>query len=311
MSFTARGGILPRFLLVSVSLVLAAAAQAQQQPLVEFEDGLTAGEGLRHCSSYVLSPRSGASRTMILPSVEGEALALVETNESAEFWRKLPGVKQVANDNEVSSRDITPNDPTFAKQWHLQLIDAPKAWEYTTGGTSPRGDDIVIAVIERRGFQLDHPDLINRYYRAPGEIPGDGIDNDNSGLADDVTGWNFEENRPGFEPNSHGVHVCASIGAETNNGLMGAGIDWGAKLLPFQVDGVNTWVTAIQHIAGLRKRYNESNGTDGAYIVAINMSIGSDDRSCAGNTMLNDAIDRAGRVGIVSIGAAGALEMQM
>ncbi len=303
--FTVRGGLSFRTLLVCVSLVAVASTQAQQQLLVEFEDGLTAEQGVRHCESYILTSRSAVNRTLILPSVEGEALALVETNESAEFWRKLPGVKRVSNDGKVSPREVTPDDPTFPEQWHLDLIDVPDAWAYTTGGVTPAGDTVVIAVIESNGFQLDHPDLATKYYRAPGEIPGDGIDNDGSGIADDVTGWNFKDNISTFEPNFHGVHVCASIGAETDNGLLSAGIDWGSRLMPIQVETIVQWTSAIQYLTALRAKYNDTDGAEGAYIVAMNMSFGANGTSCSEFPLLNEAMDRAGRAGILSIGAAG------
>ena len=48
---------------------------------------------------------------------------------------------------------VTPNDPLYSGQWGLTLINAPAAWDVTTGST-----DVVIAVIDA-GLDTSHPDL--------------------------------------------------------------------------------------------------------------------------------------------------------
>src|SRR5918992_364693 len=95
-------------------------------------------------------------------------------------------------------RSFTPNDPRLSRQWHLTGTDngtptpgharALKAWDITLG--SP---DITIAVLDD-GVQRDHPDLAGNIFINPGEIPGDGVDNDSNGFIDDVSGWDFSNN---------------------------------------------------------------------------------------------------------------------
>ena len=64
-------------------------------------------------------------------------------------------------------------------------IHAPEAWDITTGSPSVR-----IAIIDT-GVDYTHPDLASKIWTNPGEIAGDGIDNDHNGFIDDTMGWDF------------------------------------------------------------------------------------------------------------------------
>ena len=74
----------------------------------------------------------------------------------------------------------TPNDPLFSQQWALTNIGAPAAWAISTGSTN-----VVVALLET-GVRYDHEDLTANMWRNPGEIPGNGIDDDGNGYADDA-----------------------------------------------------------------------------------------------------------------------------
>ena len=65
--------------------------------------------------------------------------------------------RYVQNNHLVKSRAITPNDEHYdSEQWAPAKIQLPDVWDdYTTGGTTAGGDDIVIAVIDG-GFDLSH-----------------------------------------------------------------------------------------------------------------------------------------------------------
>jgi len=76
-------------------------------------------------------------------------------------------------------------DLDFVDQWGLFEVEAEASWNNTTGSTS-----VVIAVLDS-GVDLDHDDLVDKIWINPGEVDGDGIDNDGNGLIDDYHGADF------------------------------------------------------------------------------------------------------------------------
>ncbi len=235
-----------------------------------------------------------------------EGLVAIRGVVPASFWTGIPGVLAVGEGSAVFPKGGLPNDPTFVDQWNLERIEAAGAWNYTTGGFTPSGRQIVIGVIEANGFDLAHPELVDQYYRNPGEIPGNGIDDDRNGYVDDVSGVNFTRRTTTFVPDPHGVQVSGVLAAQSNNGAQSTGLNWKAKLLPFQVDSVYKWALALDYLTVLRTRYNQTDGREGAYVVVANCSLGNS-ANCSSpfNAELNAAIDRAGRAGILVVGAVG------
>ena len=133
-------------------------------------------------------------------------------------------------------RSFTPNDPRLSRQWHLTGTDngtptahvrALKAWDITLG--SP---DITIAVVDD-GVQMDHPDLAGNIFNNPGEIAGNGVDDDGNGFTDDVSGWDFSNNDNDPSPfiglddppegDVHGTAVAGVAAARGDNGKGGYG----------------------------------------------------------------------------------------
>jgi cell wall-associated protease len=53
-----------------------------------------------------------------------------------------------------------------------------------------QGTTVIVAVIDG-GTDALHPDLDDNVWKNPGEIPGNGIDDDQNGYKDDIHGWNF------------------------------------------------------------------------------------------------------------------------
>ena len=196
-----------------------------------------------------------------------------------------------------------PNDPRYSEQWNLQQVNAPAAWQYTTGGRTVFGDPIVTGVIELDGFDFSNPELAPTLFTNVLEIPGNGVDDDNNGFIDDVNGYDLRNMSSQFEDNRHGTHVAGILGAATNNGTELASITWDATLLPFVIGSITQWTVAIDYYTALREQYNRSAGAEGAFIATINMSLGEENKSCDVEPEFNEAIDRAGRAGILSVGA--------
>lgn len=64
-----------------------------------------------------------------------------------------------------------------------------RAYQELLAGQEPR-QKIVVAIIDS-GVDTEHPDLAPNIWKNPGEIPGNGKDDDGNGYIDDIHGWNF------------------------------------------------------------------------------------------------------------------------
>lgn len=128
----------------------------------------------------------------------------------------------------------TPSDPGVGSQWGLTAINAPLGWNAGTGT-----GQTIVAVIDT-GVDLTHPDLKANLWTNPGEIPGNGKDDDGNGYADDVHGWDFAGNDPDpSDQRGHGTHVAGIIGAVGNNGVGGSGVAWKTRIMPLKIFDAN------------------------------------------------------------------------
>jgi len=147
-------------------------------------------------------------------------------------WTGRPGVV-FAEPNYLYQLNATPDDTLFDEQWALDNpggddIDAPDAWDITTGSSS-----ITVAVVDS-GVDYTHPDLAANIWANPGETV-DGKDNDGNGFVDDVRGWDFVSNDADpNDLNGHGTHVAGIIGARGNNGQGITGVNWRVSIMPLR-----------------------------------------------------------------------------
>lgn len=167
---------------------------------------------------------------------------------------KLPGVKYAEPNYIWTTAAITPNDPRFGDLWGLNNIgqssgtadadiDAPQAWDITTGSSA-----VVVGIIDT-GVDYNHPDLAANIWTNPGEI-ANGIDDDNNGYIDDLHGINaITGSGNPLDDNNHGTHVAGTIGAVGNNGVGVAGVNHHVSIIAakfLSADGSGTTADAIE-----------------------------------------------------------------
>jgi len=226
--------------------------------------------------------------------------------------KSIPNVIEAQVNHYVENRATTPNDQLFPQQWQYYQandkdIDADEAWDITTGGTTANGDEIVVAVIDD-GLQLSHPDMAGNIWTNTAEIPNNGIDDDSNGYIDDVNGWNTSTQDDSITNGSHGTPVCGIVGAKGNNGTGVTGVNWDVKIMI--IEG-GTFVSSVESeiIQGYayaldnRILYNNSGGTQGAFVVATNASWGVDYGQPSDAPLWCQIYDTLGQNGILSTGA--------
>ncbi|MFO0948537.1 MAG: S8 family peptidase, partial [Planctomycetota bacterium] len=194
-----------------------------------------------------------------------------------------------------------PNDPQFGTQWWLDNpstdvdIDAPEAWDAVTGSGS-----VVVGVIDT-GVNYLHPDLVSNIWVNPGEIAGDGIDNDLNGYVDDVFGYDFanNDNNP-MDDDGHGTSVAGIIAASGNNGLGVSGVNWNAKIMVLKYLNANRVgntadaTEAVNYATMMREKYG------------VNVRVLNNSYAIAGDSQaFRDAIAASGEAGILFVASAG------
>lgn len=173
------------------------------------------------------------------------------------------------------------------RDWNINAVGAPEAW-----AAGYEGQGVTVAVIDT-GVDLDHPDLVSNLFVNPGEIAGNGIDDDGNGFVDDVSGYDFvSRDSRADDTNGHGTHVAGTIAA-AKNGYGATGIAPAAKILPVRVLDSNGSGTDFNVAAGIR--YAAAMGAD-----IINLSLGG-----GYSSLIASAIQYATSLGSLVVAAAG------
>lgn len=197
----------------------------------------------------------------------------------------------------------TPNDPQFIEQWNLAKTSTPSVWDVTTGGVTSCGDTIVVAVLDR-GFDIQHNDLKDNIWYNRFDIPDNNRDDDNNGYIDDYRGWSFETMSDKHISEIHGTNCLGVIGAAGNNNNGITGINWKVKMLPLSVFDDETMVKAYLYAFDLRRKYNQSNGMQGAFVAVTSMSLGYDNKRPSDFPLICDVYNTLGQEGILNVVAA-------
>ena len=214
--------------------------KASSTKIISYQKSKMSEKGIMEEFSRI--KRECQCRVQHLPFVGAFILTYQNKNEFSSNLLSVNRAKEVMVEDEIvgifgdslqSTR--TPNDPSFHTQWPLANlpngadINAQKGWaEYLSDpvGGSSNGPNVIVAVIDT-GVDYNHPELRNMMWTNPGEVAGNGIDDDLNGIVDDIHGADFTSNTPNGDPidrHSHGTHCAGIIGAQENNGEGIAGV---------------------------------------------------------------------------------------
>ncbi|MFZ3091916.1 MAG: S8 family serine peptidase [Nitrospirota bacterium] len=259
-----------------------------------------------------LHQRMNAIKKRDIPNLRIQSVKIpddMSVEDAIAQYKNDPDV-EYAEPNYILRALLTPNDTSFSQLWGLHNtaqpvngtsgtsdadIDAPEAWDITTGSSS-----VVVAVIDSgvaitNNISTGHPDLtVNRWVNA-GETCVNGVDDDGNGRIDDCYGWDFVDNdNDPMDYNSHGTHVAGTIGAVGNNGSGITGVNWSVRIMPLRFLGATGSGSTADAISAVSYAV-----TKGARV--INASFGGGSYSQA----MYDAINNARSNNVLFVAAAG------
>jgi subtilisin family serine protease len=198
---------------------------------------------------------------------------------------------------------VLPHDPQFNDQWALANsgqrggkqgadISAPLAWATTTGS-----DKVVVAVLDT-GVDYTHEDLATNMWARPATM--EPYHDNELGTIDDMNGYNaIDSASDPMDDNGHGTHCAGIIGAEGENNIGIAGVNWKVQIMPLKfmnAGGFGTTKDAIEAINYVIERKKA-----GVNVRIISSSWGSTQKSRA----LGEIIRKAYENDILFVAAAG------
>jgi len=224
------------------------------------------------------------------------------TTEEAIALLEAKGDVIVSENYIVTVNSLLPNDSQFNQLWGLNNtgqtggnanadIDAPEAWEITTGS-----NNVIVGVMDT-GIDYTHPDLAANMWTNKGEIPNNGKDDDKNGYIDDYYGYDFY-NGDGdpFDDNSngHGTRIAGIIGAVGNNQTGVTGVNWNVDLMAIKIAGADGTGYTFNIIQALE------------YATMMGVKITNNSWGTSSDVVgLEKAIELAGKAGMLFVASAG------
>ena len=226
-------------------------------------------------------------------------------------YSQLPEVEYAEPNYEINLEEtnagplvpILPHDPQFNDQWALANsgqrggkqgadISATLAWATTTGT-----DKLVVAVLDT-GVDYTHEDLVENMWVRPATMAP--YHDNELGTIDDLNGFNaIDTAADPMDDNGHGTHCAGIIGAEGENSIGIAGVNWKVQIMPLKflnAGGSGSTKDAIEAI-----NYVINRKKAGVNVRIISASWGSTQKSRA----LGDVIRKAYENDILFVAAAG------
>jgi hypothetical protein len=224
-------------------------------------------------------------------SLEAEGLQTLEVSKSGYMRVRVPpgfeeatiarlqarGDIEIASVNHLLYAAVIPNDPSYGTQWALPKINAPVAWDITTGSSN-----VIVAVVDS-GLDTGHVEFSGRIVDPYDAIDGDSTPQDTCG---------------------HGTHVTGIIGAAGNNSTGMAGMAWNIKVMPIRALTLNGSCGGNEFDVQEAIDWAVSHGAK-----VINLSLGAlpgVGQSCQNFLpTLSQAVTNAYNAGVLVVAAAG------
>jgi subtilisin family serine protease len=230
--------------------------------LVKFPDGTPLADqaALEHANSASVISRIADLGVEVLQVPVGAEQNVIDAMRQS-------GRVDYAELDAVAHAEMTPNDTYFSQQWGLSKINAPTAWDTTTGAAST-----VVAVLDT-GVDYSQPDLQGRL----------------------TSGYDFINNDSDpTDDNGHGTETAGIVGAASNNAVGVAGVCWTCTLMPVKVlnsSASGSWSAIASGITW---------ATDhGAKVISMSLAGSSD------SSTLHNAVSYAYNHDVVVVAASG------
>ena len=239
-----------------------ASASVPDHILVQHRVGANVGDDQRSLESrgaHLLSHHAGSRISVLSVDPSSRDQMIRDLEASGQFSFVEPDYLAVPL--------VVPNDPDYAQEWHLQTIQAPSAWDVTTGSTS-----VPIAMIDS-GVDPTHPDLASKL----------------------IPGWSFLTGTTDtHDVLGHGTETAGTAAAIGNNAVGVAGVAWQNPIMPLVVLNSSDWATYSDIANAIM--YAADHG-----VRIVNISIGGTSSS----STMQTAVDYAWNKGTVVFAAAG------
>ena len=288
-------------------LFLASTAVFAQKPSKNFADGEVLIKFKKDTSADFAAETTekfGANLLETLGDLDWIRVKLPENlsvEEAVAEYQKI-GEIEVVQPNYYYHLLATPNDTQYSAggMYGMGKISAPAAWDLTTGSST-----VVVADIDT-GLRYTHEDIAANAWTNPGEISGNGVDDDGNGFVDDFYGYDFfyNDSNPIDDAGGHGTHTAGTIGAVGNNARGVVGVNWNVKLMAIKIYSPNggdstsaMLINAYNYIRMMKNR--------GVNIRVTNNSYGGCGEACGYDQATKDALDAMGNAGILNVFAAG------
>jgi serine protease len=151
----------------------------------------------------------------------------------AEQLREQPEV-EYAEPNYLYHPTARPNDPGYSRQWNFEVLDMPRAWDISPGGSK----DVIVAIVDT-GITTTNETLSFKTWNGSAIVDAPipfAISPDLSpGRIVLPYDFSFLDSSTVLDMVGHGTHVGSTAAEDANNSLMEAGIAYNTRIMPVKV----------------------------------------------------------------------------